>query len=76
MPNPLERRHYEGNDVTVTAWHFQAQGWMFQVTAKDDTMKWSGNGYVLLSLTGAAELYRELQKALVDRGVVAPQTGP
>ncbi len=65
------KKQYEGTCVAITAWHFPTSGWQFQITAKDEEMKRSGNGYLILSLEGAAELWRELSHVLRDRGVMA-----
>ena len=70
--SPIGRKQYDAEHIAITAWRFNDKlGWQFQIIAKDEAMKRSGNGYLILDIAGAAELWRELTQVLRDRGVIA-----
>ena len=66
-----EKKRYEGDEVALTAWHWLTTGWQVQVTAKSEAAKRSGNGYLLLSLDGANELWGELTQLRRDWGLTS-----
>lgn len=65
-----EPEHYDGDEVAISVWKFPRQGEQFQIVAKDTQVQAQGKGYLLLSLVGAAQLYRQLGEALRKRGVI------
>lgn len=66
-----EKRRYASDEVVITTWKFPYRDWSVQVTAQGEAIEQSGQGYVVLSLSGAAALWRDLTQVLRDRGVIA-----
>lgn len=68
MADSSER--YEEEEVAISVHRFPREGEVFQVVAKSDAAKRSGNGYLSLTVTGAKQCYTALGEALRKRGVV------
>lgn len=64
------KRLYESEEVALTAWEFPTQGWRLQVTAKGEAKQQSGDGYIVLTIVGAAQLWRDLGQSLREKGVI------
>lgn len=70
--SPVGKKRYEGEEIAITRWDFSREGKQFQISLKGgEREKRQGNGYFVVSMRGAAELWRELGQALKDVGVIA-----
>lgn len=63
--SPAGKKRYEGDEVVITRWDFPREGKQFQISLR------GGDRYLVVSMRGAVELWRELGQALKDVGVIA-----
>lgn len=75
MTNPVVdpdgKERWDAGETTVTVWKWPHTGETeVQITSISDKAKRQGNGYLVISLPGAAQLHRELTEMLRRRGVL------